>query len=334
LSDKIQLAHGGGGKLSAKLIEDEILPRFGKKALKDLPDAASLTLSSGKLIFSTDSFVVNPIEFPGGNIGDLAIHGTVNDISAAGGKPLWLSLGLILEEGLPIETLRKILDSVRDAAQNCGVEIATGDTKVVPKGQCDKIYINTSGIGEALEGFDLKKNRIKEGDCVIISGNIGDHGTAVMTARENIKLENGPESDSAPTFNLVEALSECAKDISFMRDPTRGGTAAVLNEIVAGSNVGILLKEENLPVSSETAAVSEMLGLDPLNVACEGRMIVVCDRSVSDIVLRNWWNMPEGENAALIGTVTNDKGRVSLRTATGGKRLVDVPMGEILPRIC
>ena len=250
MNNNIQLAHGGGGKLSSQLIAEEIVTRFGGDALKGLPDAATLQFSGKKLIFSTDSFVVSPIEFPGGNIGDLAVHGTVNDISVAGGRPRWLSLGLILEEGLPMDLLRKILDSIKDAAENCGVEIVTGDTKVVSKGQCDKIYINTAGIGEAVEGFDMGADKLKTGDCVIVSGPVGEHGMSVMSSRENINIKHGPESDSAPVFHLVESIEEYAGKIRFMRDPTRGGVAAALNEIVSGSSVGILLEEENMPVSS------------------------------------------------------------------------------------
>lgn len=332
--DKIQLAHGGGGRLSAELIDNEIISRFGNDLLKELPDAASLKLSGASLIFSTDSFVVQPIEFPGGNIGDLAVYGTVNDISVAGGKPIWLSLALIIEEGFPMAMLRKILDSIKKCADNCGVKIATGDTKVVAKGQCDGIYINTTGIGEAFPDFDLGKSKIHPGDKILASGPLGDHGLAVLTAREGIAIENGPVSDTAPVQNLVAAVRHFGKNIRFMRDPTRGGTAAVLNEIVKGQDYGIMLEEKDIPLSAETRAVSEMLGFDPLNSPCEGRILLVCESKTADKIIEKWRQLPEGQQAVVIGTVMEKSGKVVMRTAGGGIRLVDIPSGEMLPRIC
>lgn len=333
--DKIQLAHGGGGRLSAELIDSEIVTRFGSGALKDLPDAASISLSSTSIVFTTDSFVVQPHEFPGGNIGDLAVHGTVNDISVAGGRPVCLSLALILEEGFPIAELRKILDSIKKCIDRCGVKIVTGDTKVVAKGQCDGIYINTAGIGEAYPDFKLDRETIVPGDKVLTSGTLGDHGLAVMTAREKISIENGPVSDTASVQNLVSSIREFGRSVRFMRDPTRGGAAAVLNETVSGRKFGILLEEKGIPLSSGTKAVSEMLGLDPLNSPSEGRLLLVCDGSVAGKIVEKWRKMPEGRSASVIGTVTADKaGKVLYRTAGGGVRLVDVPSGEMLPRIC
>ena len=335
MSEKIQIAHGGGGELSSQLIEDEIVSRFGDGALKGLPDAASLKLNSTDILFSTDSFVVQPFEFPGGNIGDLAVHGTVNDISVAGGRARALSLGLILEEGLSLAALRHILDSLKAAADNCEVQIVTGDTKVVTKGQCDGIYINTAGIGEKYPGFNLTKDRIAKDDAILISGPIGDHGMAVLTAREDLPVANGPKSDSAPVHRLVEAAHKYADNVKFMRDPTRGGLAAVLNEIVAESEVGITLKENNIPISPETGGVAEMLGIDLLNVACEGRMLLICDASSADNILKGWQALPEGKQAAIIGSIeTENPGKVALQAFTGGSRLVSVPRGELLPRIC
>ena len=335
MSENILIAHGGGGELSSKLIEDEIVSRFGDGALKGLPDAASLQLNSNEILFSTDSFVVQPFEFPGGNIGDLAVHGTVNDISVAGGKASFLSLALILEEGLPLTSLRCILDSVKSAADNCGVQIVTGDTKVVSKGQCDGIYINTAGIGEKYPDFDLSAERITKGDTVLVSGPIGDHGMAVLTAREDLPLENGPKSDSAPVHNLVKAAYKYADQVKFMRDPTRGGLAAVLNEIVADSAIGITLKENDIPISPETGGVAEMLGIDLLNVACEGRMLLICNNNSADNILKNWQTLPEGKGAAIIGSIDNSNpGKVTMQTFTGGSRIVSVPSGELLPRIC
>jgi hydrogenase expression/formation protein HypE len=334
MTDKIQIAHGGGGRLSSQLIDEEIVSRFGQGPLKGLPDAATLPAINGKIIYSTDSYVVHPIEFPGGNIGNLAVHGTVNDISVGGGKPLWLSLAMILEEGLEISLLRKILDTIKDSADECGVKIVTGDTKVVAKGQCDKIFINTSGIGEAIQSFDLDKSRIKSGDNIIVSGTIGDHGMAILTAREGINIENGPISDTASVHRLVQAAAEFGSDVKFMRDPTRGGVATVLNEIVEDKDFGILLEDNKIPLSASTNSISEMLGIEPMNLACEGRMLLVCSSNTTDKILNKWKKFPEGKGATVIGTVTQDAARVVMKTVTGGTRLVDVPLGELLPRIC
>ena len=334
MTDTIQIAHGGGGKLSSQLIDEEIVSRFGDGPLKNLPDAAFLPNIKGKIIFSTDSFVVHPLVFPGGNIGNLAVHGTVNDVSVAGGRPLWLSLGLILEEGLSFEILRMVLDTIKQTAEECNVKIVTGDTKVVSKGQCDGMYINTAGIGEALENFKLDKNKIILGDSVLVSGTIGDHGMAVLAAREGINIENGPVSDTASVHKLVEIAHEFGEDVRFMRDPTRGGLAAVLNEIASGTNIGFKLESDSISLSSGTDSISEILGIDPLNVACEGRMLLVCNTQIADEILKKWKQIPEGSGAAIIGKATSVAGRVELQTVTGGTRLVDVPQGELLPRIC
>ncbi|MCF7790963.1 MAG: hydrogenase expression/formation protein HypE [Victivallales bacterium] len=334
MTDKIQIAHGGGGRLSSQLIDDQIVSRFGDGPLKGLPDAASLPGINGRIIYSTDSYVVQPIEFPGGNIGNLAIHGTVNDISVAGGKPLWISLSLIIEEGFEMSTFRKVLDTIKSSAEECGVKVVTGDTKVVAKGQCDKIFINTSGIGEAFSEFTLNKTNIKPGDKIIVNGTVGDHGMAVLTAREGINIINGPESDTASVHRLVESAREFGGHVKFMRDPTRGGVATVLNEIVENNNFGIKLKETELPVSPGTHSISEILGIDPLALACEGRMLLVCSPEVSEKILQKWKKFPEGKKAKVIGTATEDRGMVLLEAVTGGTRLVDVPLGELLPRIC
>ncbi len=334
MTKTIQLAHGGGGRLSSQLIDEEIVSRFGDGPLRTLPDAALLPNHGSKIIFSTDSYVVNPLMFPGGNIGNLAVHGTVNDVSVAGGRPLWLSLGLILEEGLSIEILRTILDTIKKTAEECNVKIVTGDTKVVAKGQCDGIYINTAGIGEALEKFNLDKNNIIPGDSVLVSGTIGDHGMAVLAAREGINIENGPVSDTASVHKLVKIAHEFGEDVRFMRDPTRGGVASVLNEIAAGTDIGFKLKSESIPLSRGTGSISEIMGIDPLNVACEGRMLLVCNSNSADKILERWKQIPEGREAAIIGKATSVAERVELLTVTGGTRLIDVPQGELLPRIC
>jgi hydrogenase expression/formation protein HypE len=293
-----------------------------------------LSVLGEKIIFTTDSFVVQPLEFPGGNIGDLAVHGTVNDVSVCGGTPRWLSMGLILEEGLSMDVLRRVLDSVKAAADKCGVKIATGDTKVVAQGECDGVYINTSGIGEVIPEFDLGVGKIAEGDVIISSGTVGDHGMAVLSARKGIGIENGPLSDTDAVCPLISVLGNLAGEVRFMRDPTRGGVATVLNEVVEDSSLGIVLKEEDIPLSQGTKSVSEMLGLDPLHSASEGRVLLVCSPAAADDIISLWKALPEGVGACVIGRVTNDAGRVILETFTGGRRLVDVPRGEVLPRIC
>jgi hydrogenase expression/formation protein HypE len=338
----IQLAHGGGGRLSRDLIRDEIVSRFGAGPLQGLPDAARLPAAGADIVFTTDSYVVQPVEFPGGNIGHLAVHGTVNDIAVCGGRPLWLSLGLILEEGLPLATLRRVLNSIQSAATECGVTVATGDTKVVGRGQCDSLFINTAGIGEALPGFALGLAALRDGDRVLVSGTIAEHGMAVLACRSGIAIRNGPVSDTCPVHRLVLAAQEFAGAVRFMRDPTRGGMAAVLNETVEDRHVGIVLEEERIPLSAGVRAVSDMLGLDPLHVASEGRLVMICAPEAAEPLLRKWRAMPEGRDAACIGEVSakapawsaTSGSRVIMRTVAGGHRLVDVPRGELLPRIC
>ena len=336
MSDQtIQLGHGGGGLLSRDLIQREIVSRFGGGALKGLPDGATLPMPAARaLVFTTDSYVVQPLEFPGGNIGDLAVHGTVNDLAVCGAVPRWLSLALILEEGLPLSTLRRVLDSVKKAADDCGVAVVTGDTKVVAHGQCDGMYVNTAGVGELMEGFQLGADRIAPGDHVLVSGPVGDHGMAVLAAREGIRITHGPQSDTGPVHRLVQAIRGSASSVKFMRDPTRGGLASVLNEVVENQPAGILLHEPDLPFSTGAKAAAEMLGVDLLQVASEGRMLMICKPSVSGAVLEAWRGLPEGRGAVRVGEVTETAGRVILETVTGGRRLVDVPRGELLPRIC
>ncbi len=339
---RITLAHGGGGLASRELIDREIVPRLGRGPLAGLPDAATLALEPQDaglpLVFSTDSFVVQPLEFPGGNIGHLAVHGTVNDVAVAGGRPRWLSLGLILEEGLPFATLRRVLDAVRDAARACGVTVVTGDTKVVARGQCDGMYVNTAGVGVALPGFGrtlrLDPGRCRPGDRVLVSGPLGDHGVAVLAAREG--FEGGPESDTGPVHRLAaDAAAVAGEGLRFLRDPTRGGLAATLTEVVDGRGFGVLLDEARLPASEGARSLAEILGLDLLQVASEGRLFAVCAPEAAQAVLDAWRARPEGAGATDVGAVTQgDAGRVVLETAMGGRRLVDVPRGELLPRIC
>lgn len=332
--DRITMAHGGGGRASRQLIEEEIARRFDGAALHGLPDAATLSAPSCGLVFSTDSFVVQPLEFPGGNIGHLAVHGTVNDVAVAGGRPLWLSLGLILEEGLPLAVLRRVLDAVAGAARACDVEIVTGDTKVVPRGQCDGMYMNTAGIGAALPTLSLDPRFVAVGDRVLVSGTLGDHGMAVMCAREGFELANAPRSDTGPVHRLVAAAAAYGHGVRFMRDPTRGGLAAVLDETVGGLAVGVCLEEAHLPLAGPSRAVAELLGVDLLHVASEGRVVAFCAPEVAADVLRAWHVLPEGHGAVDIGAVVAEPGRVTLATLAGGRRVVDVPLGELLPRIC
>lgn len=333
MTERIQLAHGGGGRMLRALIEREIVPRFGEGPLDGLPDAAMLGVEKGAILFTTDAFVVQPLEFPGGSLGHLAVHGTVNDLAVSGAAPRWLSLALILEEGLPLALLRRILDDVQAAAADCGVRVVTGDTKVVPHGQCDGMYAATAGVGVALPGLDLSPDRIQPGDRVLTSGTVGDHGMAVMAAREFPGLDAGPQSDTAPVHRLVAALVEFGQAIRFMRDPTRGGLAGVLNEIAEQRS--IVLREDALPVASSARVVAEMLGFDLLNSASEGRVVLICAPESVAPILDKWHSLPEGRDAAVIGTISSaDRGRVALETVTGGRRLVDVPTGDLLPRIC
>lgn len=320
--------------MSRALIDEIIAPRFADGPLQGLPDSATLDFPAEKLVFTTDSFVVQPLFFPGGDIGKLAVHGTVNDLSVAGGAPLWLSLSLILEEGLRIDLLEKVLDSIRAAADEAEVTVVTGDTKVVANGQCDQLYINTSGIGSKIDGLMVSPASICEGDTIIASGTIGDHGMAVLTARNEMELRNGPRSDTAPLHRLVRSLTPEAGNIRFMRDPTRGGVATVLYEAAEGLGLDFILDEGALPYSRATSATSEILGLDPLNSPCEGRMVLICSTDSADRILAAWSSVEEGRNAAVIGRIERGKGRVVLETLAGGRRLITPPSGELLPRIC
>lgn len=333
-TDTILLAHGGGGRSSRDLIEKEIVSRLYPGGCSDLPDAAALKTESTDLAFTTDSFVVSPAFFPGGNIGEICVYGTVNDLAVSGARPEYLSLAFILEDGYPLSDFRRILDSIRHASHRCGTRIVTGDTKVVAAGQCDGIYINTAGIGTRIPGFSLSPARLAGGDSVIVSGTIAEHGLAVMCARSGIEISNGPQSDSAPVHRLVNALADMPESVRFMRDPTRGGLSAVLNEITENAPIGIVLREESIPLSPACRSASEMLGLDPLHIASEGRIVAVCSPDAEEEILKRWRALPEGSGAVKIGSVTSKAGTVILETLMGGRRLVDLPKGELLPRIC
>lgn len=334
-NDRILIGHGGGGKLSRSLIDSEIVTRFAQDGpLVGLPDGALLKVGSQGIVFSTDSFVVSPLEFPGGDIGKLAVHGTANDLSVSGGVPEWLSLALIIEEGLELSVLRRILDSIMEASNEIGVRIVTGDTKVVARGQCDRLFINTAGIGRKMESLNTGIHRINHGDVVVTSGTIGDHGMAVMAAREELTLNGKLFSDTGSVHRLVEKAAQWTDSVKFMRDPTRGGIAAVLGEVVEERNFGIVLHEDSIPYNPHARVVAEVLGIDLMHVACEGRMLLVCAPEAADGICSAWRTLPEGKGAAVIGEVTDDCGRLMLETGIGGHRMIDVPQGELLPRIC
>lgn len=331
----ILLGHGSGGRLSHELIQHIMLPAFANPALAELHDGARLSLGGAKLAFSTDSYVVKPRFFPGGDIGKLAVCGTVNDVAMCGAKPLYLSAGFILEEGLPLSELTAIVGSMRQAAQAAGVAIVTGDTKVVERGAVDGMYINTAGVGIMLPSADIGAGRVKPGQDVIVSGCLGDHAVAVMSERHGLTLPEQVVSDCAPLNKLVEELLTEVPAISMLRDPTRGGLATTLNEIAADAKVGILLEEGAIPVRPAVLAVCDLLGFDPLYLANEGKIIVFVEKEYSKKVLTIMHRHTEGTDARIIGAVTDKAaGQVALRTAVGGLRLLDMLSGEQVPRIC
>lgn len=333
MEEMITLDYGSGGKKTSALIEGMILPLLRNEALEALGDGA--VVSGGeKIVFSTDSFVVSPSFFPGGDIGKLSVCGTVNDLCMAGGEPKYLSLALIIEEGLPIADLQRILQSIRETAQQTGVCVVTGDTKVVERGKGDGIYINTAGIG-VLKMPGLSPEKIREGDKVILSGTAGDHGAAVMLARSTSLAQGNLLSDCAPLHRLSAGLYALGEQLRCMRDPTRGGVATTLNEFVEGTRLSIVLEEADIPVAPNVAAVCDMLGLDPLYCACEGKLLAVVAPEAADRALEILRSFPEGEKAAVIGTVcSTHPGKVVVKTAFGGSRLAAKLSGAQLPRIC
>ncbi|MDK9720477.1 MAG: hydrogenase expression/formation protein HypE [Rhodospirillales bacterium] len=331
----VEMAHGGGGRAMAKLVEDIFVRSFDNPLLNQRNDQACFDMSAGRLAMTTDSYVIQPLFFPGGNIGSLAVHGTVNDLAMAGAAPLYLSAGFILEEGLPLADLQKIVRSMALAAQEAGVQIVTGDTKVVEKGKGDGVFINTAGIGRIPDGVAPSGDRARPGDAVLISGSLGDHGVAVMSRRENLAFEVDILSDSQALNGLVAQMVAAVPGIHVLRDPTRGGLAATLNEIALQSCVGMELDERAIPVKGPVRAACEFLGLDPLNVANEGKLIAICANEEAERLLAIMRAHPKGSDAAIIGRVTEDADRfVTLKTAFGGTRMVDWLAGEQLPRIC
>lgn len=332
---KIQLAHGGGGKLSNRLIEEHILPAFRNDLLARLHDGAVTTIGGVRVAFSTDSYVVHPLVFPGGDIGELAVNGTVNDLAMCGAIPQYLSVALIIEEGFPMDELSAILASMRKAADAAGVLLVTGDTKVVDRGKADKLFVTTSGIGIVPEGIDIAPGRAAVGDVVIISGPIGLHGMAILSVREGLQFESPIVSDTAPLNGLVKAMFDASAEIHVLRDPTRGGVASALNEIARSAAVGIVLDERSLPVPEEVCGACEILGLDPLYVANEGKLVALVNPAHATRILHAMRAHRYGREAQIIGTVVQDHpGTVMMKTAIGGMRIVDMLSGEQLPRIC
>jgi hydrogenase expression/formation protein HypE len=336
--DRVLLGHGSGGQLSNDLIRRVFVPGFDNAVLSALEDQATLRLPGAKgerIAFTTDSFVVRPIFFPGGDIGKLAVHGTVNDLAVGGARPLFLSAAFILEEGLSMADLTRIVQSMRTACAEAGVALVTGDTKVVDRGKGDQIFITTSGIGLVPEGLSLSISSARPGDRIIVSGTIGDHGIAIMSVREGIEFETVLESDSAPLAGLTRVMLDVCPTIRCMRDPTRGGVSSALNELATASKVGVEINEAALPLRKEVRGACEMLGLDPLYVANEGKLFAVVPPEHADRLLDAMHHHPMGRDAALIGTVvSNHVGMVTMRSLVGGERVVTMIAGEQLPRIC
>ncbi len=333
--DRILLAHGGGGSLTHELIEELFLPSLENPLLKPLDDSAVLMMGGKGYAFTADSYVVKPHIFPGGDIGKLAVCGTVNDLAVMGARPLWLSLSFILEEGLSLTDLRNIVESISVTAREAGVEIVTGDTKVVEHGKCEGLYINTAGLGEILTPTGLGAANVKPGDAVIINGPMGEHGVAVMSQREGIAFQTNIVSDCAPVWPLVNAILDTGAEVHAMRDPTRGGVAAAVCDIARASNVGIRLREDALPIGREVRGACDLLGLEPLTIANEGKVLVFCRATDAAKVLAAMRTHPLGKQACVIGEVSEKPPGVALlRTTIGGERIIDMPTGEDLPRIC
>jgi hydrogenase expression/formation protein HypE len=333
--ERIGLDHGSGGEASRELVKEIFLSRLDNDYLRPLDDSAVLDLPACTLAMTTDSYVVDPIFFPGGDIGSLAVHGTVNDLSMQGAQPLYLTLGLILEEGILLKDLIRIIDSLAEAAREARVSIVAGDTKVVPKGGADKVFINTSGIGLIPHGVDVSALNARPGDALIINGPIGDHGMAILSKREGLKFDSSLISDSAPLNALVSSILEVSDGVHVLRDPTRGGVATALNEVASCSRVGIHLFEKDLPIRPSVAAACEILGLDPLYVANEGKCLVIASGSEAEKVLGTMKKNLYGKGSRIVGEVTAENpGRVLLKTKIGGTRILSMLTGEQLPRIC
>jgi hydrogenase expression/formation protein HypE len=332
---RIDMAHGAGGRAMAQLIDELFVAAFDNEWLRRLNDQACFGVSAGRMVMSTDSHVVSPLFFPGGDIGSLSVHGTVNDVAMSGARPLYLSASFILEEGFPLADLKRIVDSMASAAREAGVAVVTGDTKVVERGKGDGVFITTTGVGVVPEGVEISAERAQPGDAVILSGTIGDHGVAIMSFRENLSFETSIRSDSAALHGLVAAMVERVPGMHCLRDPTRGGLANTLNEFARQSGVGIRIVERAIPVRPEVSAACEFLGLDPLYVANEGKLVAICAAQDAPALLEAMRAHPLGRDAAVIGEVIEDPDHfVQMQTAFGGSRMVDWLTGEQLPRIC
>jgi len=335
MRERIVLGHGSGGRLSAELLRDVFLPVFSNPLLDRMDDQAIFSVGESRLAMTTDSFVVKPLFFPGGDIGSLAVHGTVNDLAMGGARPLFLSAAFILEEGFPVDQLRRIAASMAGAARTAGVAIVTGDTKVVEKGKGDGLFINTTGVGLVPDHLRMSANQARPGDCVILSGPIGDHGIAILAKREGLEFETEILSDSAPLDGLVAAMLAASNDIRCLRDPTRGGLSSALNEIAAQSGVSIQIEETKIPVREEVRGACEMLGLDPLYVANEGKLVAIVAPEAAGAIVAAMRAHERGLQAKVIGTVGEARaGQVTMKTAFGSTRIVDLLAGDQLPRIC
>ena len=334
-AEQILLAHGSGGTLMRELIDDVFVVEFDEDYLKRLDDAASLPLAGNRIAMSTDTYVVHPVFFPGGDIGRLAICGTVNDVATSGATPLYISVGFVLEEGFPIADLRRILESMRDACREAGVHIVTGDTKVVEKGHGDGIFINTAGVGVLADGVNLSGSNVKPGDKVLLSGTLGDHGIAIISTREGLEFSTTIETDAAPLNALIANVLAAAPNARCFRDPTRGGLASTLNEIADASRVSITVEETSVPVKDQVRGASEMLGYDVFQVANEGKMVAIVPAEQADAALAAMKASPYGEAAAIIGEAAEvSPGKVYVHTSFGATRIMDMLVGEQLPRIC
>jgi hydrogenase expression/formation protein HypE len=332
---QVVLAHGSGGKLSRQLIDKIVLPQFRNELLEPLHDGAIFSLGDQRLAFTTDSFVVSPIFFPGGDIGSLSIHGTINDLAMCGARPLYLSASFILEEGLPMEDFWRVVQSMRAAADSAGVRLVTGDTKVVDRGKADKIFVNTSGIGVVPSGVNIDSARARVGNKIIVNGRIAVHGIAIMSVREGLEFETQIASDTAPLHELVDTLIAGKIDVHVLRDPTRGGVTSALTEIAQSAEVGMLLDEAAIPISEEVKGACEILGLDPLYVANEGKLLAIVSNEDAERALSAFRSHALGEHASIIGEVVDEHpGFVMMKTRVGGTRVVDMLSGEQLPRIC
>ncbi len=333
--DTVLLGHGSGGRLSAELLRDVFLPALANPILSRLDDQAVLNINGQRIAFTTDSFVVKPLFFPGGDIGSLAVHGTINDLAMGGAMPLALSAAFIIEEGFAMESLRRVVASMHKAANAAAVEIITGDTKVVEKGKGDELFINTTGIGLIAEGIELSADRVQPGDKILLSGSIGEHGISILAQREGLEFESAIQSDSAALHTLVAEMLQASRKIRCMRDPTRGGLSSALNEIAAQSRVSMELEERAIPVREEVSGACELLGLDPMYVANEGKLLAIVDAAAADAVLQAMRAHPLGKNAQVIGTVkAGNPDLVTMRTTLGTTRIVDMLAGDQLPRIC